>query len=847
MAKSTLRTLVQSVQGLGLKTALQAIQYNTSIRSLNRRFEAKKARGRFQALGDVKTVQKQPNRLLVHTEQAYVEISFLAPDIVRVRMRHSHEFPPPFSYAVERIDWPHPPVETVDAAEIYTAKTERLICRIHKKGSRLTFETPEGRVISDDVDGIEWRENEVRWTRHMPSQERAYGLGQRASSLNLRGKRLALWNSDPGPGYERDVDPAYFSIPFYIGVQPAGVFGVLWDNPARGYVDLGAEVADEMTFFAEEGELRYYFFLSDSVPEVLKLYTELTGRMPLPPMWALGFHQSRWGYASERDFRTLAREFRERKLPCDTLYFDIDYMNEYRVFTWNRDQFPLLPALLAELSAQGFKSVAILDPGVKVDEKYEIYQDGLKQNTFLKYPNAKLVTAPVWPGPCHFPDFTSARARAWWASLIPILTQAGFAGFWNDMNEPAIINLQKDPTLPDYVVHDWDSAGNSHVGGGHNVYGMLMARATREGLQKQYPAKRPFVMTRAAYAGAQRYASSWTGDNESTWEHLRLSISMTLNCGLSGMAFTGPDVGGFAGEPDGELFARWMQVGSMLPYFRVHTMAGTPAQEPWSFGEQVESIARYYLELRYQLLPYIYSTFAQCSQEGRPIVRPLFLYDPTDEALVDIDDEFMLGDSILVAPILEKGVTQRDVYLPRGVWYEYNTGKLIDGGRTVTVDAPLERMPIYMRAGRVLPMWPVMQYVGEYPLEEARLRVYAGSGETTLYEDAGDGLEYLNGAYRWSYFTCKFLPSGQFAIEWRRAGQYDPPYQQIRVEVVGISGEPEAVMLDGQQAPIWYYEAGIVEFIVQPFGEARIIGKRPPTPPSAQQTLIRPPSGLSGR
>jgi alpha-glucosidase len=598
-----------------------------------------------------------------------------------------------------------------------------------------------------------------------------------------------------------------------------------------------------MVFFAEDGELRFYFLAGQNAQTVLRLYTDLTGKMPLPPLWALGFHQSRWSYETEAEFRTLAHEFRQRKLPCDALYFDIDYMDGYRVFTWDRERFPLLPGLLADLAAQGFKAVAIVDPGVKVDPGYEAHESGLREDVFLKYPNGKPVVAPVWPGKCHFPDFTSPKARAWWAAQFPALTQAGFAGIWNDMNEPAVIHYKRGSTLPDYALHDWDSSAGekqTHVAGGHNVYGMLMARATREGVQKQHPDQRPFIMTRAAYAGAQRYTASWTGDNASTWDHLRLSVSMVLNCGLSGMAFTGPDVGGFAGEPDAELFARWMQVGSMMPYFRVHTMKGTAPQEPWSYGETTERIARYYLELRYQLLPYIYSAFAQCAQEGLPMARPLFMTDPTDEALRDQDDAFLLGDSILVAPVLEPGATQREIYLPRGVWYEYETGKLIDGARAVTADAPLERMPIYIRAGRVIPMWPVMQYVGERTLDEARLRVYAGSGETTFYEDAGEGLQYRDGAYRWSYFTCKFLPSGQFAIEWRRAGHYEPPYKQIRVEVVGISGEPESIMLDSQAAPIWYYEAGIVEFIVGPFGEARIVGKSPDTS-RAERTLIRPP------
>ncbi len=837
---TTLKTFFQGTQRIGFQGALRAARYTVIFNAMNRRYGQKPPRGKFRTLGSVTAVEKQAQRMVIHAENGYMELYFVAPEIVRVRVRPDPDFKPPFSYAVDKIDWPQPSVLVQDGPEVFTAQTDHLVCRLRKDGCRLSFETPQGRVFCEDADGgVAWRSQEVRWTRAYPPTEHSYGLGARAMPLNLRGRRLALWNSDPLPGFKTGDDPVYTSIPFYVGTQPELAFGILWDNPARGYVDLGAHTTNEMTFFAEADELRFYLIADQNVSAVLRLYAALTGHMPLPPMWALGYHQSRWGYDSEGVFRRLAEEFRQRRLPCDVLYFDIDYMDGYRSFTWDRDKFPLLPGLLADLEEQGFKSVAIIDPGIKVDDGYAIYEDGLRQDVFLKYPNDKPVAGPVWPGTCHFPDFTSARGRAWWAGHIPVLLQAGFAGLWNDMNEPTVITAQRGTTLADTVKHDWDGLGQTHVAGGHNVYGTLMARATREAIQKERPDKRPFVMTRAAYAGAQRYTSTWTGDNAATWEHLRLSISMVLHSGLSGMAFTGPDVGGFAGEPDGELFTRWMQLGSMLPYFRVHTMAGTAPQEPWRYGDRCETIIRHYLELRYQLLPYIYSVFAQCSQEGTPIARPLFMADPADSNLRDRDDAFMLGDSILVAPVLEPGATRREVRLPKGVWYEFDTGKLIDGAQTITAVAPLERMPIYVRAGKVLPMWPLMQYVGEKPLEESRLRVYAGSGDTTFYEDAGEGLAYQHGAYRWSYFTCKFLPSGQFAIEWRRAGQYQPPYQRIRVEVVGISGEPESVMLDGQAAPIWYYEDGIVEFIVKPFGEARIVGRSHTA--SHAQTLSRTP------
>jgi len=833
------KVLYQFVRSFQAQTLLDAMQYSRSVRARNRRFALKKARGRFTSLGKVISIDKRTQGAVIHCENGHIELHFLSAEILRVRVRQDGEFRPPFSYAVERIDFPTPTVLDGEDKQTFNVRTDQLVCRVMKDSSALRFEMPDGRVISEDDGGAAWRERDVRWTRKLPPDEACYGLGERAHALNLRGKRWELWNTDPMP-YQRGADPLYASIPFYLGVRADVAHGVLWDNPARGYVDLGAEKPDRMTFGAEDNELRFYLFAGPTPQNVLKNYTALTGHMPLPPMWALGYHQSRWGYETEDDFRKLVQEFRQRRLPCDVLYFDIDYMDGYRCFTWDRKRFAKMPTLLADLARHGFKSVAILDPGIKVDPHYPIDEEGQREDVFLKYPDGTRVVAPVWPGKCHFPDFTSAQVRAWWAGHVMTLAQAGFAGFWNDMNEPALIARKSDKTLADYVQHEWEGEGKTHVAGGHNVYGMLMARATREGLQKHRPDKRVFTLTRAAHAGAQRYTSSWTGDNVSTWDHLRLSISMALNMGLSGLSFTGPDIGGFAGSADGELLTRWMQLGCMLPYFRSHTMKGTPHQEPWSFGEKYEQIIRCALEMRYQFLPYIYSVFVQCAQDGTPIIRPLFWVDPEDKDLYSLDDEFMLGDSVLVAPVLDQGADQRRVYLPHGVWYEYGTGKLIDGAQYITAQAPLDTLPLYIRAGHTLPMWPLMQFVGERSLDESRLRVYAGSGDTSVYEDAGEGLDYQKGDFRWSYFNCRFLPNGQFAIQWRRAGKYEPPYQQIRVEVVGIPSEPEMVEIDGQAAPIWYFENGVVEFLTKSFSEARITG-RSHRSEKAQQTMLRPP------
>lgn len=839
--QSHLINMLKLVQELGPRALVNAAQYNLVHAWRDRRFGRRAPRGAWQALGPITSVTPHSQGVLLDTARGTLELHFLTPDILRVRLRPDRDVPPPFSYAVAHEEFPDPVVQQRTTPAAIEIQSERLICQVSKDSGALRIETTGGQLVSEDAGGIQVRGRGVRWTRALPTGEACYGLGQRASALNLRGKRLALWNADPLP-YDRGADPVYASIPFYLGVRPKGALGILWDNPARGQADLGATHPERMTLSAEGGELCVYVIAGATVEAVLEHYTALTGRMPLPPLWALGFHQSRWGYDTADTFRHLAQRFRQLQMPCDALYFDIDYMRGYRCFTWDPQRFPDMPQLHDDLHNLGFKSVAIIDPGIKIDRGYEVYQSGVKENVFVTYPNGRRYSGPVWPGRCHFPDFTNPRVRAWWGQQVAPLVAAGFDGFWNDMNEPALITAPPGRTLPDYVRHDWEGQGRSHVGGGHNVYGMLMARATREGVQHMRPDRRPFVMTRASYAGAQRYTTSWTSDNKATWDHLRLSISMALNMGLSGLPFTGPDVGGFQGEPDGELFTRWMQLASMLPYFRAHTMANTAPQEPWSYGEPYETINRQVLERRYQLLPYLYSAVAQCAQDGAPIVRPLFLVDPADAALRAVDDAFMLGDVLLVAPVVEQGATRREVYLPRGAWYEFDTGKLIDGARRVTVDAPLERLPLYVRAGKVLPLWPVMQYVGERPIEEARLRIYAGSSDTALYEDAGEGLAYQQGAFRWSFFTCRFTPAGEFTIGWQRVGSYEPPYPRTRVEVAGISAEPEAVRLDEQGAPVWYYENGVVEFLVTTFDKACIVG-RSHRSSEAQETLARPPKG----
>lgn len=809
-------------------------KYAKISRKMEKRFgqSSKKKRLSFQSPGAIESFETQTNGIRIQTERATLGLTFVTNKILQVRVRPDRQFPKVFSYAIDPEFQPTAPSVTVteDSANI-SIDSQAVACQLSRSDCQLKIILSTDQEVSVDTEmGLAWSDNgitnTVQWSRQLPTDEYCYGLGQRSGGFNLRGKQLALWNFDP-VGYHRDDDPVYYSIPFYLGVHPKYSIGILWDNPSRGMVDLGATQSNSMQFSSEKGELRFYLIVDDTPENVLKHYFELTGKPPLPPLWAFGYHQSRWGYKHADKFRYLADAFRHRQIPCDVLHFDIDYMDEYRVFTWNKENFPDFPQVIQEINALGFKAVAIVDPAIKADPKSEAFQSGNQAGIFHTYPDGTPFIAPVWAGDSAFPDFTMPAARQWWADHIESLVKSvGFAGLWNDMNEPTVFMPKGEAgTLPEYITANWDGHHSTHLDGAHNVYGMQMARATREGFQQVTPDKRPFVLTRAAYAGAQRYTTSWTGDNVSTWDHLKLSLSVTLNCGLSGMVFTGPDIGGFFETPEPELYARWIEAACLLPFCRTHTAEGTPDQEPWSFGTDVENIARKHINLRYQLLPYIYSSYAQCTTEGKPLVRPTFLLDSSDQKLYTQDDVYMLGDSLLIAPVLEKGATSREIYLPHGAWYDFWTGKLIDGSRTITVNAPLDHLPIFVKAGKVIPMWETMQYVGEKPLEELRLKAYAGTSETSFYEDVGEGLAYQKGDYRWSYFTCKYLPNGQFAIDWRITGNFEPSYRKSRIEIIGISREPELVEVDGQQAALWFFEGGIVEILSDPFKNIRLQGK----------------------
>ncbi len=638
----------------------------------------------------------------------------------------------------------------------------------------------------------------TRLHKRRPPAERYFGCGERTGGLEKTGSRQVFWNSDPPHQHTSSLNNLYTSIPFVLALESGRAWGLFVDNAGRVEIDLASKRVDVLSAATDHGDLVYYVFAGPTPRLVLERYTELTGRMPMPPLWALGNHQSRWGYKSEEEIRTLARRFREHDIPCDALYLDIDYMDGFRVFTWDKARFPEPKKLTGDLAAEGFHVVAIVDPGLKVDDRYDAYVSGRDRDFFCKTIAGEEYHNVVWPGVCAFPDFTNPEARSWWGEWLSRLVDEGIAGIWCDMNEPAMF-VPSPSTMPDNVVHPGGDRARLHAEV-HNAYGSLMARATRDGLLRLRPDERPFVISRAGYAGLQRHALHWTGDNSSWWEHVAMCLPQIQNLGLSGLAWVGVDVGGFWGDSSGELLARWTEAAAFFPFYRNHCARDARPQEPWEFGEPWLSHIRAMLGLRQRLLPYLYALFDEAHRTGAPIVRPLLFEYPDDDTTYGVDDQFLLGRALMVAPLTRPTIEHRAVYLPRGTWCDWWTGERTEGPAHVLARAPVGRPAIWARANVAIPLWPPMRYVGERPPDPLTLVLYVGEGvdEITLYEDRGDGWEHERGHHARRTVRCE-TSGDRVAVEiGRRDGTYVPARAELHVELHGLRDRPREVRVDGR-------------------------------------------------
>ena len=774
------------------------------------------ARAAWRAAGNVVAVERVTDGVvLTLSSGARARVTFHDLDVVRVRLAPRGVFERDFSYAVASRDRKTVAAVVRDMGrngiEVSTRLGRGPKIAIQRAPFLVTVLDARGQVVvADDAARPAMFDAErggVEASKRREPVEMYYGFGEKALPFSRAGLSLVMWNTDTF-AYPPGLDPIYQSVPFFVALKAGAAYGLFFDNTARTYFDMGKADPARYTFSAPSGELNYYVFTGGearSPKKVLEDYTLLTGRTPLPPLWSLGYQQSRYSYYPESKVREIARGFRERKIPADVIYLDIDYMDGYRVFTWDKQKFPDPAGMIRDLRAQGFRTVPIIDPGIKVDENYSVYTEGRAAGHFHKTAGGQEFHTRVWPGICAFPDFTDPKAREWFGSLYRKHLDEGMAGFWNDMNEPGTFpfddrpsqpHLTHDPkkTFPLDVRHHGDGQPGDHARY-HNVYGMQMARSTFEGVQRLRPDARPFVLTRAGYAGVQRYAAVWTGDNVATWEHLRLTVPMLTNMGVSGLAFVGGDVGGFASNADAELYARWLQAAALTPFLRTHIATGLQEREPWSYGEEFTRINRATIELRYKLLPYLYTLFREHEETGAPVMRPLWYEYPADVETYLNDTEFLVGRDLLVAPVMSQGATKRPVYFPKGdAWLDWHTGARYEGGRSAEVAAPIDRLPVFVRAGAVLPVQGVIQHTGE--TERAPLGLVVargGEGAGRIHQDDGDGYGYRRQRWR----TTEAAHTAD-AVRLRHGG-YEVGRAVTFVELLGLDARPRDVRADGRE------------------------------------------------
>lgn len=625
----------------------------------------------------------------------------------------------------------------------------------------------------------------VRAMIEIPPGTSLYGTGSVTGPMLRNGRTIKTWNFD-NYGYADPSESLYQSHPWVLAVRPDGTsFGVLADTTFRVEVDLSRGIQ----FTAEGPSFPVIVIDGVSPQEVVQELGVLTGRIEMPPKWAIGYHQCRYSYNPDSRVREVAKGFRDRKIPADVIWMDIDYMNGFRTFTFDPAQFPDPKKLNADLKAMGWHNVWMINPGVKKEVGNFVYDQLMAGDHAVKRADGTVYEGEVWPGMCVFPDFTRGETRKWWAGLYKDFLSNGITGIWNDMNEPAVFNVPTK-TMPESNLHrpDADFAGPAgspmtHARF-HNVYGMFMVRATREGVMAANPNNRPFVLSRANYIGGNKFAAMWSGDNTADWPHLEESVPGVINMGLSGQPFSGPDIGGFVGNgprgQEGKLFGRWMGFGAMLPFSRGHTGKGNIDKEPWSFGPEVENTSRQALERRYRLLPYFYTLFYEAHRTGMPIVRPVFFADPADLALRSEDDAFLLGDALLIVPQLTPDSLRTPV-LPKGIWRKFDWS-----------EKNPELPEMYLRGGSIVPSGPVVQYVGEKPFDEITLLVALdenGQAEGTMYEDAGDGWAFRNGEFRITSFSAKREGDAVIVTTQVVEGQMPATNRKVTVRLIGERGE----------------------------------------------------------
>lgn len=740
-------------------------------------------------------------RQLLSRDGVTLEVSAPAPGIVRIRMGRGG-LPEDASWAVPAgVRRTLLPLQVSQGDDVVMLRADGIAVRVDPRTLQADVLDAAGRLLVEDLSGASALASAggLHMRAQLKGDDHIFGLGDKTGGFDRKGGAYTMWNSD-AYRFTQATDPLYKSIPFFMAVSDRGkAYGVFLDNSWRSHFDFGQAERDVLAIGAEGGPLDCYVMAGPAPKDVLKQYARLTGAPPLMPQWALGFQQSKWSYRTEAEVRAVASRLRRERLPADVIYMDIDYQDRSRPFTVNREAFPDLRRLAGDLREQGIRLVLITDPHIAnaPGQGYAPYDSGVAQDLFLKLPGGQLYSGDVWPGAAVFPDFSRAQVRRWWGDLYAGFVRDGVAGFWNDMNEPAIFNVP-GKTMPLDVVHRIDgddfAARTAPHAELHNVYGQLNSRATYEGLLRLEPDQRPFVLTRASYAGGQRYAATWTGDNVSSWQHLKMGVQQLVNLGLSGFAYAGNDVGGYAGErPSAELLTRWFQVGAFMPLFRSHAETGRFDQEPWVGDAAQVDIRRRYIAERYRLMPYLYATAEQNSRTGIPLLRPVFLNFPEvlarGDRLGGTEDQFMVGDDLLVAPSpTPESPGDYGVDLPGEGWFDYWTGEPV-AGRHLTVTPSLDTLPVYVRPGAIVPRQPLVQSTAFVPAGRLELHVYPGPGcHGEIYADDGLSLAYRRGAYLRQRIRCEVTDAGLRLGFDEREGEWRPWWSGFSIVVHGWAG-----------------------------------------------------------
>ena len=750
-----------------------------------------------QHIGKMLNYKKVNETILIDASNAKLAITAFSPEIIRVRMTKD-EFLDDFSYAV--IMQAKGKFEITDTGSELWLKTAQIKVKVSKNPVRVSFYNLNNEIINQDYSelGYTWIGDEITLTKQLFSDERFIGLGEKTGSLDRRGNSYSHWNSDV-PAYSLKQDPLYATIPFYIGLHnKKQAYGIFLDNSYKSTINFGASTNEEFSSLSvPQGELNYYFISAVNVAGIVENYTKLTGRAKLPPYWSLGYQQSRWSYYPEKEVYNIANSFREKSIPCDVIYLDIDYMDSYKIFTFSPKNFPNPAKMVRNLRDSGFHVVCIIDPGLKVEKGYREYDEGKEKGLFVKYPNGKDYTGVVWPGNSHFPDFTNPKTRKWWGSKFSFYTNIGIDGFWNDMNEPSAWGQ----SIPDLLEFDFDGHRTTSKEA-HNVYGMQMARSTYEGARELMKGRRPLNITRATYSGGQRYSTIWTGDNFASDEHMLLGSRLVNNLGLCGFPFAGPDIGGFLGTPSRELVTRWLSLAVYTPFMRNHADQMTPAREPWVFGKEYEKIQRELIEQRYKLLPYIYSEFNEATQTGIPVSRTLAIDYPFDNTIYkeQYENEFLFGNNLLVCPVSSQSLIAK-VYLPSGNWYKMSSDSMFHGGVSYSVESPLNELPVFVKSSAFIPKQNLIQYTGQKTDEILYLHFYKGTESSfyNYYEDDGDTYNFEQGGFykrRFEYDALKNI-----IILKTKEGSYSTRNKTLKLILHGFE-KTESPTIDGKNIDI---------------------------------------------